>query len=66
MIKFLLAYIAGQYPQSANIYCSYGDGMVRMVFDSVRAIMTDTTEYRHGQIFPLPAPDVSAEYKTIS
>lgn len=66
MIKFLLAYIAGQHPQSANIYCSYGDGMVRMVFDSVRAIMTDVTEYRHGQIFPLPAPDVSAEYKTIS
>ena len=67
LIKFLLAYITGQYPKSANIYCSYSDGMTKMMLDSVRSILTDTSEYRHNEIFPENGtPDISAEYKTIS
>lgn len=67
MIKFLLSYIAGKYPQSANMYVSYSDGMVKMIEDSVRSILTDTDEYRHNEIFSgNGSPDMSAEYHTIS
>ena len=67
LIKFLLAYISGKYPQSANMYVSYGDGMVKMVYDSVNAILTDTFEYDHNKIFPNNGqPNLSSEYKTIS
>lgn len=67
LIKFLLAYIAGRYPQSANMYVSYSDGMVKMIEDSVRSILTDVGEYRHNDIFPdNPSPDMSAEFHTIS
>ena len=67
LIKFLLAYIAGKYPKSANMYVSYSDGMVKMMLDSQRAILTDTNEYAHNVIFPHNGtPDISAEYKTIS
>lgn len=67
LIKFLQAYIAGKYPQSANMYVSFSDGMVKMMHDAVRAILTDTGEYCHNDIFPGNGmPDVSAEYKTIS
>ena len=67
LIKFLLAYIAGRDPQSMNMYCSYSDSMVKMMLDSEKAILTDTTEYCHNEIFPdNGTPDISAEYKTIS
>ena len=67
LIKFLLAYISGRWPKSANMYVSYADGMVKMMFDSVKAITTDTTEYSHHDVFPgIGMPDCSAEYATIS
>lgn len=67
LIKFLQAYIAGKYPQSANMYVSFSDGMVKMMHDAVRSILTDTAEYCHNDIFPdNGTPEVSAEYKTIS
>lgn len=67
LIKFLQAYIAGRYPQSANMYVSFSDGMVKMMHDAVRSILTDTDEYCHNDIFPdNGTPEVSAEYKTIS
>lgn len=67
LIKFLLAYIAGKYPLSANMYVSYSDGMIKMMLDSERAILTDTDEYCHNEIFSgNSAPLISAEYKTIS
>jgi predicted phage terminase large subunit-like protein len=67
LIKFLLAYIAGKYPRSANMYVSYSDGMIKMMLDSERAILTDTNEYCHNEIFPgNGSPAISAEYKTIS
>lgn len=66
LIKFLLSFIAGTDPKSANIYCSYSDGLVKMMHDSVRAMLTDP-EYCFQEIFPgLGTPDISAEYKTIS
>ena len=66
LIKFLLAFIAGEFPRSANMYVSYSDGMIKMMYDSVSAIMTDKTEYNHGLVFDNGVPDLSAEYKTIS
>lgn len=67
IIKFLLAYIIGKEPRSANMYISYSDGMTKMLLDSVKSMLTDTEEYCFHEIFPgLGAPDVSAEYKTIS
>ncbi len=67
LIKFLLAYIAGKYPKSANMYVSYSDAMTKMILDSEKAILTDTDEYCHNEIFPgNGTPDISAEYKTIS
>lgn len=67
LIKFLQGYIAGKYPMSANMYVSYSDGMVKMMLDSVNAILTDTNEYRHNDIFiGNGIPTISAEYKTIS
>lgn len=67
LIKFLLAYIAGKFPKSANMYVSYSDGMIKMMLDSERAILTDTDEYCHNDIFPgNGSPAISAEYKTIS
>lgn len=66
LIKFLLSYIAGTDPKSANIYCSYSDGMVKLMLDSVKAMLTDP-EYCFHEIFPgLGEPDISAEYKTVS
>lgn len=66
LIKFLLAYIAGKFPQSANIYTSYSDGMSKMMYDSVVAMLTDTSEYGHNDIFFNGSPVLSAEYNTIS
>ena len=67
LIKFLLAYIIGNDPKSANMYISYSDGMTKMLLDSVKSMLTDTTEYCFHEIFPsLGMPDISAEYKTVS
>lgn len=68
LIKFLLAFIAGRYPMSTNMYCAYSDGMVRMMLDSERSILTDNNEYCHNEIFyeNEREPDISAEYNTIS
>ncbi len=67
LIKFLMAYIAGRESQTANMYCSYGEGMVKMMFDSLNSMITDTDEYGFHEIFPeVGMPDISSEYKTIS
>ena len=67
VIKFLLAYIIGKEPKSANMYISYSDGMTKMLLDSVKSMLTDRQEYCFHEIFPvLGDPDTSAEYKTIS
>lgn len=66
LIKFLLSYIAGLFPQSANIYTSYSDGMSKMMYDSVVSMLTDTSEYGHNDIFDNGMPTLSAEYNTIS
>lgn len=67
IIKFLLAYICGRYPLSMNMYVSYSDGMVKMIMDSVEAILTDTNEYCHNEIFnPKNSLTISKEYNTIS
>lgn len=66
LIKFLMAYIAGRWPDSANMYVSYSDGMVKMILDSEKAILTDRDEYRHNEIFSNGKPAISSEYKTIS
>lgn len=67
IIKFLLAYIIGREPTSANMYISYSDGMTKMLLDSVKSMLTDTEEYCFHEIFPgLGTPAISAEYKTVS
>ena len=67
IIKFLLSYIIGREPKSANMYISYSDGMTKMLLDSVKSMLTDKNEYCFHEIFPgLGDPDVSAEYKTVS
>ena len=67
LIKFLLAWIAGRFPDSANMYVSYSDGMIKMMLDGVRSILTDSTEYLHNDVFPGNlSPEISSEYKTIS
>ena len=49
------------------MYVSYSDAMTKMILDSVRSMLTDQNEYCFHEIFPgLGAPDVSAEYKTLS
>lgn len=66
-LKFLLSYIALRFSQSANMYISYAGGMVKMMQDSLRAILTDRTEYKCHEIFPaLGDPIISSEYNTIS
>lgn len=64
LIKFLMCYIMGKFPQSKNIYASYSDGMVKMMMDAVLD-MTSGDEYCFQEIFPLGKPDKSAEYNTI-
>jgi predicted phage terminase large subunit-like protein len=67
LIKFLLAYIYGLYPDSANMYVSYADAMVKMVYDGVTSIITDKTEYSFSDVFPTAkTPLCSAEYYTIT
>jgi predicted phage terminase large subunit-like protein len=67
LIKFLLSYIAGQYPRSASMYVTYSDGMVKMMYDSIGSILTDTDEYKHNDIFPYNGNLImSAEYNTLS
>lgn len=66
LIKFLLTFIAGKYPDSANMYASYSDGMIKMMFDSVTSIICDDSEYNFNQIFEIGLPKCSAEYSTIS
>lgn len=67
LIKFLLSYIIGCDPMSANMYISYSDGMTKMLLDSVKSMTTDANEYCFHSIFPgLGMPDISAEYKTVS
>ena len=64
LIKFLMAYIMGNDPQSKNMYISYSDGMVKMMMDALTD-MTMSDEYNFQEIFPLGKPDKSAEYNTI-
>ena len=66
LIKFLLCYIIGNEPKSTNLYVSYSEGMIKMMLDAVRSMITDP-EYNFHEIFPdLGLPDISAEYKTVS
>lgn len=64
LIKFLMAYIMGRFPDSKNMYVSYSDGMVKLMMDAVLD-MTSGDEYNFQEIFPLGKPDKSAEYNTI-
>lgn len=64
LIKFLMTFIIGNYPQSKNIYASYSDGMVKMMMDAITDMLT-SDEYCFQEIFPLGKPDKSAEYNTI-
>ena len=66
IIKFLLAYIIGQEPKSANMYISYSDGMTKMLLDSVKSMLTDPEYCFHEIFLGLGEPACSAEYKTIS
>lgn len=66
LIKFLMAYIYGKYPNSSNMYVSYSDAIVKMMYDSVSSIITDSMEYNFGQLFDAPYPEMSAEYYTIT
>lgn len=66
LIKFLMAYIYGMYPKSSNMYVSYSDAVVKMMYDSVTEMITDE-EYHFKEIFPeVVRPRLSAEYYTIS
>lgn len=52
---------------SANMYVSYSDGMIKMMYDSVVDMLTDDFEYQHTRIFgERAAPVTSAQYGTIS
>lgn len=64
LIKFLMTYIMGKFPQSKNMYISYSDSMVKMMMDAVLD-MTSGDEYNFQEIFPLGKPDKSLEYNTI-
>ena len=64
LIKFLMCFIMGKWPDSKNMYISYADGMVKMMMDAVTD-MTSEDEYNFQEIFPLGKPDKSAEYSTI-
>ena len=64
LIKFLMAFIMGKFPQSKNMYVSYADSMVKMMMDALTD-MTMSDEYNFQEIFPLGKPDKSAEYNTI-
>lgn len=64
MIKFLMAYVMGKYPNSKNMYISYSDSMIKMMMDALTD-MTMGDEYNFQEIFPLGKPDKSAEYNTI-
>lgn len=64
LIKFLMCFIMGKYPDSKNIYASYSDGMVKMMMDAI-VDMTSGDEYCFQDIFTLGKPDKSAEYNTI-
>lgn len=67
LIKFLMAYIMGRYPNSANMYCSYSSGMTKLMLDSERAILTDTDEYKHNSVFPDNGfPEISSEYSFLT
>ena len=66
LIKFLLSYIYGCFPASSNMYVSYSDAVVKMMFDSVVDILTADWEYNFSKIFDVPRPKISAEYYTIS
>ena len=67
LIKFMLAYMIGRDPNSQSMYVSYGDGMVKLIFDAEISFLTDDFEYNFNEIFPgIGKPDVSSEYKTIS
>ena len=65
LIKFMIAFIMGKWPQSQNIYASYADGMLKVVYDALIS-MTSDPEYNYEQIFHLGKPDVNAEYKTLT
>lgn len=64
LIKFLMAFVMGNYPNSKNMYVSYSDSMVKMMMDAVLD-MTSGDEYNFQEIFPLGKPDKSLEYNTI-
>ena len=64
LIKFIITFIMGKWPDSKNMYISYSDGMVKMMMDAI-IDMTCNDEYCYQEIFPLGKPDKSAEYNTI-
>lgn len=66
LIKFLLAYIIGKDPLSANMYCTYSDAMSKIMYDSLVAMTDPDGEYNFNRIFGLGKPTVSADYRTIS
>ena len=67
LIKFLLSYMAGRFPDSANMYVSYAGGIIEMMYRALLGLLTDNVEYKQDILFPDNGKlKVSAEYKTLS
>ena len=66
LIKFLLAYIAGKWPKSANMYVTGAARISEMVYKSVVEIIENESEYAHKSIFNNGKADISAADKTLS
>ena len=66
LLSKILSREGGAKPHLPNLYCTYAGGMVKVMYDRVSDITTNTSEYLHSSIFQLDKPTTSAEYLTIS
>jgi predicted phage terminase large subunit-like protein len=51
MLMFFL-WVMGRDPERSNLYCSYTDGVVNVLYTGILEVLTDPATYAYGDVFP--------------
>lgn len=52
LIVMFLSWIMGRNSELSNLYCSYTDSVVKVLYNRILEMLQDTTTYRYFDIFP--------------
>lgn len=60
MMMFFL-WVMGRDSERANLYCSYTDSVVGVLYNGILEVLRDSTTYAYGDVFPLKIASTNAK-----